>query len=63
MTQAKMDGVSGRRSACGVYYVGYIYETFSKIKVLNVANGAKDTIDNKQEGVLPPNLHFRVSSV
>ena len=53
-------------AAAGLY-VGYIYETFTKIqqslKVLNVANGAKDTINNKQDGMLAPNLHFGKSSV
>ena len=34
-----------------------------KVKSKNVANGAKETIDNKQKGVLKPNMHFRESTV
>ena len=34
-----------------------------RLVVLDVANGAKDSIDNKQEGVLASNLHFRESAV
>ena len=48
-------------------YVGCIYEALQKVNkclmVLNVANRAKDILDNKQEGVLAPNLRFRESSV